>query len=619
MAHDVFISYSSKDKSVADAVCATLEGRRIRCWIAPRDVPPGIPYAAALVKAISASKVFVLVFSEGSNSSGAVMREVEEAVDNGIPIIPFRIEDIQPTEAMRFYIKSIHWIDAMSPPLERHLSKLADSVEAILSVSGEARPAGVVPPVSETPISRSWPLPTWATGLLALAAVAIVTGAAIWAFSRIGSGTDPSNVAPVAPSTAVASPTEGNSPEEIGADVGDATSASEAGEGWHALSFMIPNPRLWKETGEDRYTAAGEEDTDAFAWSTESFEGDLTIRFDLESPKSQSEGCVIVYGDGREYSFGSLIFCVESEFYQLEKHTRRHEGENFLAYAPSNIDFTDQVYAVEIEILGDVASMHVNGEKVLSTFFDTNEINRQGRIGLNKMWIGPEVTFSNIRVRVPADGGQDSTAPLAEEVQCAIDSGAPADYYPVESAFLSQAVVVDGRISSADEWSDATCVDFRMHYSINATNPDFQRVRWWVKNDRQDLYFLVRIPAELAARGAFVDYFWPEYTGSWAHSDGVYVNVDGEVFDHGQWDEMQWHEDEDLEPPGAINVEAANSREDDFYWFEIKRPLQSGDGNDWSLAPGQTVGGNPYDSFLIGIVMEEGDYMRSLQLELGEE
>jgi hypothetical protein len=41
MARDVFISYSSKDKPTADAVCATLEANGIHCWIAPREVVPG--------------------------------------------------------------------------------------------------------------------------------------------------------------------------------------------------------------------------------------------------------------------------------------------------------------------------------------------------------------------------------------------------------------------------------------------------------------------------------------------------------------------------------------------------------------------------------------------------
>jgi TIR domain len=34
MAFDVFISYSSKDKTTADATCASLENAGIRCWIA---------------------------------------------------------------------------------------------------------------------------------------------------------------------------------------------------------------------------------------------------------------------------------------------------------------------------------------------------------------------------------------------------------------------------------------------------------------------------------------------------------------------------------------------------------------------------------------------------------
>ncbi|HXQ15450.1 MAG TPA: toll/interleukin-1 receptor domain-containing protein [Caulobacteraceae bacterium] len=39
--HDVFISYSSKDKTTADAICALLERDGAKCWIAPRDILPG--------------------------------------------------------------------------------------------------------------------------------------------------------------------------------------------------------------------------------------------------------------------------------------------------------------------------------------------------------------------------------------------------------------------------------------------------------------------------------------------------------------------------------------------------------------------------------------------------
>jgi hypothetical protein len=69
MAHEVFISHSSLDKPVADAVCAALEKKAIRCWIAPRDVQPGRSFAGEITRAIQHSKVMVLIFSAHSNTS----------------------------------------------------------------------------------------------------------------------------------------------------------------------------------------------------------------------------------------------------------------------------------------------------------------------------------------------------------------------------------------------------------------------------------------------------------------------------------------------------------------------------------------------------------------------
>jgi hypothetical protein len=132
MAHDVFLSYSSQDKPIADAVCGTLEGKRIRCWIAPRDVLPGLPYGEAIVEAIESSRVMVLVFSANSNTSPQVMREVERAVSKGIPILPLRIEQVLPSKSLEHFISSLHWLDALTPPLEKHLQSLAETVQLLL-------------------------------------------------------------------------------------------------------------------------------------------------------------------------------------------------------------------------------------------------------------------------------------------------------------------------------------------------------------------------------------------------------------------------------------------------------------------------------------------------------
>jgi hypothetical protein len=130
---DVFISYSQRDKNVADALCSTLERRKIRCWIAPRDILAGTDFAAALIQALNNSSLLVLVFSKESNASPHVMREVQAAVSRGIPIIPFRIEDVKPTEAMEYYLGTPHWLDALTPPLEKHMQELANTVQLLLN------------------------------------------------------------------------------------------------------------------------------------------------------------------------------------------------------------------------------------------------------------------------------------------------------------------------------------------------------------------------------------------------------------------------------------------------------------------------------------------------------
>ena len=79
MAHDVFISFSKEDKAIADAACAIVEARCIRCWIAPRDVQPGIPYPQSIMEGIRGSCVLVLILSTRSNTSIHVMREVERS------------------------------------------------------------------------------------------------------------------------------------------------------------------------------------------------------------------------------------------------------------------------------------------------------------------------------------------------------------------------------------------------------------------------------------------------------------------------------------------------------------------------------------------------------------
>jgi formylglycine-generating enzyme required for sulfatase activity len=132
MNFDVFISYPHQDKVTADAACAKLEAEGIRCWIAPRDVPPGAEWAGAIVDAIDGCRAMVLIFSSSTNASRQIRREVQQAFDGEKPVVPFRIENVVPERSLRYYMGSVHWLDALTPPLELHLQKLATSVQALV-------------------------------------------------------------------------------------------------------------------------------------------------------------------------------------------------------------------------------------------------------------------------------------------------------------------------------------------------------------------------------------------------------------------------------------------------------------------------------------------------------
>ena len=148
MAHDVFISHSTRDKPVSDAVCAALENAGIRCWVAPRDVQPGRSFAGEITRAIQQSKAMVLIFSANSNNSSQVLREVQLAVDSQLHILQFRIEEVLLNDDLKYYLSTPHWLDAMTPPLESHLDRLATSLKVLLK-NPEAETAASLAPALE--------------------------------------------------------------------------------------------------------------------------------------------------------------------------------------------------------------------------------------------------------------------------------------------------------------------------------------------------------------------------------------------------------------------------------------------------------------------------------------
>lgn len=133
MKYDVFISYSSDDQKVVEGLCAYLEERKIRCFVAYRDIPRGVVWAKAIVEALDYSRMMVVVFSENFNKSEQVDREIEIASEDKKPILTFRIADEAFKGAKKYYLKNLNWIDAFPHP-ETLFGSVAENVAKLLDI-----------------------------------------------------------------------------------------------------------------------------------------------------------------------------------------------------------------------------------------------------------------------------------------------------------------------------------------------------------------------------------------------------------------------------------------------------------------------------------------------------
>jgi TolB-like protein len=137
---DAFVSYASQDAAVADAIVAAMERNGLRCWIAPRDVPPGALYADVIIRAINGTKVLVLVLSENAVSSPHVGKEIERASAKQRPIIALRTDATPLTPALEYFLSESQWIEVGTGGTDAVSAKLVEAVQRLI-----AYPSGVNP------------------------------------------------------------------------------------------------------------------------------------------------------------------------------------------------------------------------------------------------------------------------------------------------------------------------------------------------------------------------------------------------------------------------------------------------------------------------------------------
>jgi hypothetical protein len=209
MSAPIFISYSSKDQTIAETICNALEARGHACWISCRDVHPGQNFQEAIVQALRAARVMLLVFTANANNSDEIKKEVVLAGRHRVTVVPIRVEDVVPNDAFAYEFATRQWIDLFKD-WEREIERLVAQIGTVLQTAIAAdSPAQAVAAVAAVAPAR--PAPRRKSGqnlgLIAAGVAAVaVAGGVVYAL-RPAARTPPSEPTPIAARTGPNGPT----------------------------------------------------------------------------------------------------------------------------------------------------------------------------------------------------------------------------------------------------------------------------------------------------------------------------------------------------------------------------------------------------------------------------
>ena len=126
--HSVFISHSHSDNAMADKIYNYLLSNGIHCWIDLHDIPPGVPYAQAIMEGLRTSDSLVVIYSKNVIDSHDMLDEIQEAHTTQKRIIPFLLDETPLVGEFRYYLARRQWIVAF-PKCEEHLPELLNALK----------------------------------------------------------------------------------------------------------------------------------------------------------------------------------------------------------------------------------------------------------------------------------------------------------------------------------------------------------------------------------------------------------------------------------------------------------------------------------------------------------
>jgi hypothetical protein len=146
MTHDVFLSYSHTDRKIADKFIKIASARGLRVWY-DQLILGGQDWRGTIVDALNKCTMMLIFFSDETNNSTQLIKELAIADKLGKPVVPVLLENTEPSGAYLYEMATRNWV-ALHPDPESRLGWLADNL--LQQLRSDNHRSGVDPPVNSS-------------------------------------------------------------------------------------------------------------------------------------------------------------------------------------------------------------------------------------------------------------------------------------------------------------------------------------------------------------------------------------------------------------------------------------------------------------------------------------
>ena len=145
--YEVFLCHASRDQELALRLVGELEARGARCFLTQRDVPADQAVPPAVVRALSESSCLLALLTEDANASVQLSREVEAAAVQSMPVLVLRIDGVQPSGDLPFFLSRAQSIECSGELAASDLDRIERLIRSTIA------------PFSNTSLHRAPPQP----------------------------------------------------------------------------------------------------------------------------------------------------------------------------------------------------------------------------------------------------------------------------------------------------------------------------------------------------------------------------------------------------------------------------------------------------------------------------